>query len=111
VADRRSFQVFPEWDNDKKEPKTEAITYTEGTESHNLHVKNFIDCIKSRDIPICPPETGRIAALYAHIPNISGRINEPVLDWDDQKQKFTNSKKANSLITPSYRGPWKLPKI
>ncbi|MCH6198672.1 Gfo/Idh/MocA family oxidoreductase [Aquiflexum sp. LQ15W] len=111
VADRKSFQVYPEWDSDKKEAKAEAFLFTEGSESHNLHVKNFIDCIKSRETPICPPETGRIAALYAHIPNISGRTNEPILDWDDKKQMFTNSKKANGLITPTNRTPWEFPKF
>lgn len=111
VADRRSFQIFPEWDNEIKAPKTEAIHFTEGKESHNLHVKNFIDCIRTRETTICPPETGRIAALYAHIPNISGRVNEPVLIWDDTIQRFTNSEKANELITPVYRSPWTLPKF
>jgi len=111
VADRRSFQLFPEWDGEKQAPKISPLKFTEGTESHNLHVKNFLDCVKSRETPICPPETGRIAALYAHIPNIAGRINEPFLNWDDSRRIFTNSTKANDYILPEYRGPWKLPKI
>jgi len=111
VADRKSFQVFPEWDPEAKAPKVKAVNFTEGGESHNLHVKNFLDCVKSRETPICPPETGRIAALYAHIPNIAGRVNEPVLEWDDSRQTFTNSQKANEYITPNYRSPWELPKF
>lgn len=111
VADRRSFEVYPEWDNDKKEPKTESLSYLEGKESHNVHVEDFINCVKSRKTPICPPEIGRIAALYAHIPNISGRIGESVLEWDDQLQKFKNNKMADELILPRYRSPWELPKI
>ncbi|MGY6744004.1 MAG: Gfo/Idh/MocA family protein [Cecembia sp.] len=111
VADRRSFEIFPEWDNDKKGPKIDPLSFTEGRESHNLHVENFVDCVKSRKSPICPPETGRIAALYAHIPNISGRIGESVLEWDDQKQVFKNNQRANDFILPTYRSPWEIPKI
>ena len=111
VAERKSFQVFPERNVVAKAPKIEAVNFTEGGESHNLHVKNFLNCVKSRETPICPPETGRIAALYAHIPNISGRVNEPVLEWDDEQQTFTNSQKANEYITPRYRSPCELPKF
>lgn len=111
VTDRQSYQLFPEWDNDKREFKTEEIKYTEGREAHSQHTRNFLDCIKSRKIPVCPPEVGRVAALHAHIPNIAARIGETVLLWDDKNVRFTNSEKANELITPEYRAPWKLPKI
>jgi len=30
--------------------------------------------------------------------------------WDDEQKKFNNTK-ANELITPTYRDPWKLPNI
>ncbi len=89
----------------------EEYKFTEGRESHDLHVKNFISCVKSRNKPACPPETGRIAALHVHIPNIAARTGEPVLMWDDLNNRFTNSETANRLITPVYRSPWTLPKI
>jgi predicted dehydrogenase len=111
VVDRKSYQLFPEWDGASKAPKTDPVLFTEGKESHNFHAVNFLECVKSREEPVCPPELGRKAALYAHIPNIAGRVGEPILDWDDSKQLFTNSAKANELIFPSYRRPWALPKF
>jgi predicted dehydrogenase len=111
VTDRASFQVYPEWDNVKKAGKIEPRVFKEGKESHPEHMRNFLDCVKSRKQPVCPPELGRVAALHAHIPNIAGRINEPVLQWDDKNQRFVNNKKANELVTPQYRAPWTLPKI
>lgn len=111
VVNRQSLQVFPEWDNDAKKAKGEALKIENGTESHNLHVRNFLDCIKSRNKTACPPEAGRAAALHAHIPNISARIGQPLLKWNESKNEFTNSAAANALITPAYRGPWKLPKV
>ena len=98
-------------DGEKKTGKTEAKSYNEGKESHPQHARNFLDCIKSRNTPACPPETGRVAALHAHIPNISARIGEPILLWDDANSRFTNSEKANALIKPEYRAPWTFPII
>lgn len=111
VVDRSKIQVYPEWEEENKKFMTEEYTYTEGRESHGEHAKNFIDCIKSRVTPACPPEIGRAAALHVHIANIAGRTGEPVLIWDDANNRFTNSEAADKLITPVYREPWSLPKI
>jgi predicted dehydrogenase len=111
VVDRSKIQVYPEWEEENKKFMTEEYTYTEGRESHGEHAKNFIDCIKSRETPACPPEIGRAAALHVHIANIAGRTGEPVLIWDNSNNRFTNSEAANKLITPVYREPWSLPKI
>jgi predicted dehydrogenase len=111
VTDRNSYQVFPEWDDVKKTGKTEAESFKNGKESHAEHARNFLDSVKSRNTPACPPELGRVAALHAHIPNICARTGEPVLLWDDLNGRFTNSEKANALIKPEYRAPWSFPKI
>jgi predicted dehydrogenase len=111
VTDRSKIQVYPEWDDENKKFMTEEYSYTEGKESHGEHVKNFIACVKTRKTPACPPEIGRAAALHVHIANIAGRTGEPVLIWDDENNRFTNSEAANRLITPVYRSPWELPKI
>jgi predicted dehydrogenase len=110
VTDRSKLTVFPEYNNRTKKFKAEEYKFTEGKESHNEHVRNFLDCIKSRQTPACPPELGRAAALHVHMANIAGRVGEPALLWDDKNNKFTNSEAANKLITPQYRQPWTLPK-
>ena len=111
VTDRKSFQVFPEWDSARKANKAEARSYLEGKESHPDHARNFIDCIRSRNKPACPPEIGRTAAMHAHIPNIGARAGEQMLIWDDNNSRFINSEKANQLVKPEYRAPWKFPVI
>jgi predicted dehydrogenase len=111
VTDRNSYQLFPEWDDEKKAQKTEPKSFKDGKESHAEHARNFLDCIKSRNKPACPPELGRVAALHAHIPNICARTGAPVLFWDDANSRFTNSEKANGLVKPEYRAPWTFPYI
>jgi hypothetical protein len=54
---------------------------------------------------------GRNAALHVHMANIAGRVGEPLLKWDDQNNRFTNSNAANELVAPNYRAPWKLPEV
>lgn len=109
VADRSKITVYPEWDGKEKKFRAEEYKYAEGKESHNEHVRNFLDCIKSGDKTACPPEVGRAAALHVHMANIAARTGEPILYFDSEKSKFRNSKAANELITPEYRKPWTLP--
>lgn len=111
VADRYKYHLSPEWDGEKEAPKAEEVLYTKGHESHRQHVDNFLECIKTREKTSCPPEVGRAAALHAHIPNIAARVGQTVLEWDDEQNRFTNCEKANELITPEYRKPWKLPEV
>ncbi len=110
-ANRHKYHLSPEWDGEKDAPKVEEISYDKGHESHRQHVDNFLECIKTREETSCPPEVGRAAALHAHIPNIAARVGQTVLEWDDAANRFTNSEKANELITPEYRNPWKLPEV
>jgi hypothetical protein len=111
VVNRDGYEIYPEWDPEAKAPKIEAKKLEGMTESHNLHVANFVACIKTRNQPTCPPEAGRIAALHAHIPNIGARIGAEELIWNDEKREFTGNAAANELIWPNYRAPWTLPKI
>ena len=110
-SDRGKYELISEWDDEKKQTMTEEEEFKVNNDSSQDHARNFIDCIKSRNTTVCPPEVGRAAAIHVHIANISARTAEPFLIWDDQKNRFTNSEKANSYIVPKYRAPWTLPKI
>jgi hypothetical protein len=76
----------------------------------DLHVKNFIECMKSREKPACDIETGAHIARIAHLGNISYRLGRKVF-WNHDKQQFTGDKKANDLVRAHYRKPWELPKV
>ncbi|MDP2040460.1 MAG: Gfo/Idh/MocA family oxidoreductase [Algoriphagus sp.] len=111
VVNRSGYEIYPEWDPTAKANKIEAKKLEGTTESHNVHVANFVECIKTRNEPNCPPEAGRIAALHAHIPNIAARVGAESLIWDDAKREFVGNREANELIFPEYRKPWVLPKV
>ena len=109
VANRNGYKLIPEWDNNNNKHRAETRSLSGISEAHPHHVRNFLDCIKTRQKPVCTPEMGYAAAVHAHIPNIAARIGEPLLNWDDKNKRFTNSEKANEYITPQYRAPWVLP--
>ncbi|NND34576.1 MAG: Gfo/Idh/MocA family oxidoreductase [Saprospiraceae bacterium] len=111
VADRSKWEVLPEWDEQKKATKIAPVPATQGANGHVKHPENFIHCVKSREEPVCPVEVGRAVAINAHMANIAVRSGQGFLIWDDQKNRFSNSRMASKLIKPNYRKPWIFPKV
>ena len=111
IVNRGGYKLIPEWDGSKNAPKREPAEETMQGENHGNHVTNFLECVKSRKTPACPPETGRAVAIAAHAANIAVRTGEYKLLWDESQQRFSNSQKANAMMAPAYRRPWNLPQI
>jgi hypothetical protein len=70
-------------------------------------IRNFLDCVKSRETPLCPLEEGHRSTSFAHLANIALATRER-LHWDADAERFTNSEEANRLLHYEYRKPWKL---
>jgi len=107
VVNREGWEIIPEKDEDKPRMETTSLQPAD-RQDHEKHVKNFLDCLKSRQQPICDVEFGRNSAVLAHMGNIAYRTGNK-LWWDNATRKFTGDDKANALITPPYRAPWKFP--
>jgi len=70
-------------------------------------IRNFLDCVKSRQTPFCPLEEGHRSTSFAHLANIAFATKER-LQWDPEQERFTNSAKANELLHYDYRSQWKM---
>ena len=70
-------------------------------------IRNFLDCIKNRQKPLCTLEDGHRSTSFAHLANIA-LVMQKRLQWDPDKELFTNSEEANKLLHYEYRKPWKL---
>jgi predicted dehydrogenase len=70
-------------------------------------IRNFLDCIKTRENPLCTLEEGHRSTSFAHLANISLAVKQR-LEWDAVNERFTNSEKANQLLSYEYRKPWKI---
>jgi predicted dehydrogenase len=107
VVNREGWEVVAESENDV--PKTQIIPLQPADDqAHEKHVRNFIESVKSRKPPICEIEAGHNVALVAHMGNIAYRTGNK-LQWDASAGKFKDDQKANALLKPDYRAPWKFP--
>jgi predicted dehydrogenase len=72
------------------------------------HARNFLDCIKSRQICNCDIEIGHRSTSTPLIGNIAHRTRS-LLEWDAKAERFTNNEAANRMLSYEYRAPYKLP--
>lgn len=76
----------------------------------NHHVRNFIDCVYTRQDPIAPIETAHRSITIAHLGNIAMRLGRD-LTWNPKREKFRRDDEANQFLHRPYRGPWSLKKL
>ncbi|MCX5638433.1 MAG: Gfo/Idh/MocA family oxidoreductase [Planctomycetota bacterium] len=71
------------------------------------HIRNFLDCIKTRHRTNCDMETGHRSTTFAHLANIALATRSRI-EWDPKNERIINDKEANKLLYYEYRKPWKL---
>lgn len=75
----------------------------------DAHVRNFLDCVRSRQDPVAAVEIGHRSASVCHLGNIAVRLGKKkTLQWDPAAERFTNDDDANQMLSRPLRGPWKI---
>jgi predicted dehydrogenase len=96
----------PERSQFKPEPWIQAVKEPgDSNEQFDLHVRNFLDCIRSRQRPIADVEDGHQTAVACHLGNISLRLGRK-LTWDPEKEVIIGDKEASAHLERPYRKPW-----
>jgi len=72
------------------------------------HHENWLDCIKSRKLPICDVAIGHRTATVCHLGNIAIRTGKKI-KWDPAKEQVVGDAEAAKWVDKPYRSPWKLP--
>jgi predicted dehydrogenase len=72
------------------------------------HVRNFLDCVKSRRQPVLNLEIGHRVSTLAHLGNIAYRTGHKIV-WDSVNEKVVDDEAADKLVGIKYRHPWRLP--
>jgi predicted dehydrogenase len=112
VANRDSWEIYPEWDRRTNSPKLPETLVKADHQDHKAHVNNFLECVKTRNKQTaCTIENGSLCAKYAHLGNIAARLGGVSLHYDDSRKRFTDCAEANKFLKPQYRSPWKFPEI
>jgi predicted dehydrogenase len=69
------------------------------------HVRNFVDCVKSRQTPVSDLASSQQANVPCHLANLSLKLGR-TLRWDEAKQDVVGDAEASKLLTREYRAPW-----
>lgn len=70
-------------------------------------IRNFLDCVKSKETPWCTLENGHRSTSFAHLANIALKTGKR-LEWNPKTETFQNCQEANDMLHYEYRKPWKL---
>ncbi len=71
------------------------------------HKQNFLDCVKSRKLTICPAEVGLRSISVALLGEIAMLIGRKI-KWNPVKEEIIGDTEAGALLGRSYREPWVL---
>ena len=73
------------------------------------HAANFIDCIRSREVPNADVEQGHKAATLEHLAVLSYRLGNQKLTFDGESERFVDNDEADKWLLPSYRDDYRMP--
>ena len=95
---------------DRPELRKEAPdVIKEGPGENWHHIRNFVECIRTRKRPNADVEIGHRSTSLCHMVNIARELGRS-LTWDPQAEKFSDPE-ANNLISRERRKGYELPKI
>ncbi|MBN2451167.1 MAG: Gfo/Idh/MocA family oxidoreductase [Lentisphaeria bacterium] len=69
------------------------------------HQDNWIDCVRTRRPPICPPEVGHRTITVCLLGNIAYELKRP-LRWDPEAEGFVDDALADRMRGRPLRAPW-----
>ena len=70
-------------------------------------MKNFIECVRSRQKPTADVEVGHWSSTVPHLGNIAYKIKRKLL-WDRAKEDFKDAPDASQLLGRVARKSWDL---
>ena len=71
------------------------------------HVRNFLDCVKTRQQPVSNADVAHHSITACHVANICMRLGRKV-KWDPDNETFIGDEEANRLRSRAYREPWRM---
>ena len=105
---RNDANPLQSWERNRKRfPGRTPMVVGEGSEQHLAHVRNFLDCVKSRQQPVSNVEQGHRSTTAAHLGNIALHTGRKI-HWDAEKEQVIDDGEANKMLRRQYRKPWEV---
>ncbi len=79
--------------------------YMARTQRPMSHVRNFLDCVKSRQQTVANAEMMHRSMTTVHAANICMWLKRD-LKFDPDKEKFVNDPQADRFLSRAMREPW-----
>jgi len=98
---RYELEQFPE-------DKTEKDLERHVAPAIRAHMKNFLECIETRQRPVSDIEQGYMSTSACILANISQKLGRS-LAWDHARGVVIGDDEANRLLRREYRAPWQRP--
>jgi predicted dehydrogenase len=74
----------------------------------DIHIKNWVDCMISREEPNAPIEIAHGSTVACHLGNIARWLSRPAR-WDPKSETFPGDNEANALLEREMRKPYAIP--
>ena len=84
----------------------ERVSIVQGNMT-DKHIRNFLDCVKSRNECACSLEKGHRSTTFAHLATIALETGS-VIRWDAEKEEIIDNPGASRMLHYEYRKPWTL---
>jgi hypothetical protein len=78
------------------------VNSPDGTNGKEKHVRNWLECVRSRKTPNSEVEIGHRSSIVAHLGNIAWRVGKQ-LDWNREAEDFTGCPEATALLSREGR--------
>ena len=75
----------------------------------DFHMRNFVECVRSRQRPNCDIEIGHVSSALCHLGNIVHRTGRNV-DFNASAETIPRDAEAAALLHRKYRNHWATPK-
>jgi len=107
ILDTKGWEVIPEAKKPLGSFKRTVSPDDRGFDGRPAHIRNFLECARTRQQPVENPEVAHFVATVAHLGNLAFRSGAK-LTWDAQQERVVDNPKADALVRVSYRAPWAL---
>jgi hypothetical protein len=76
---------------------------------HELHIDNFLECVRTGSTPNAEIEEGHMTTTLCHLGNIATRLGRS-LNFDGATETIVGDQEANELLGRNYREHWAAPR-
>ena len=115
IVDRLGFEIYPELKSTTGPGAVGRAARVEGyrmaraemaaEDATGLHIRDFIDCVRTRRKPIADAETGQRSTTVSHLGNIAFRTGQKIR-WDGKVEAVAGGGEAARMLSRDSRKPW-----